>query len=172
MKKTATAILSLFLVLVMISDASAYSPLGMKRARITSIGYSTDSSMDSTSKSSLKNAISMWENTPTNTSIKFSENSTYTANFTSQYFGTTGWSGQTQNNGSNGIISLSYIRLNKSYTDSYQSYERDGVWAHEIGHALGLDDITNVYALMHYRDTDRKAWSPSQDEINGINYLY
>lgn len=171
MKRTFAACLSICLFLATFNDVSAYGLLGMKRARINGIGYSVDSNMNSTNRSSLNNAISMWENTPTNSSISFNQSSSYTTNFTAQNFGNIEWSGHTTSVATNGIISMSYVSLNTYFTDSYASYKRDAVWAHEIGHVLGLDDVTNEYTLMHYND-DRKVWNPGTDEINGINYLY
>ncbi|MGE7823309.1 hypothetical protein [Paenibacillus sp. NPDC093718] len=43
--------------------------------------------------------------------------------------------------------------------------------AHEIGHGLGLDDTVNLNVLMHENDS-RMVYTPTQDEIDGINYLY
>ncbi|MGE7828410.1 matrixin family metalloprotease [Paenibacillus sp. NPDC093718] len=61
--------------------------------------------------------------------------------------------------------------MNTYYTNSYLVYERNAVFAHEIGHGLGLSDISNTSALMH-RDDSRVVYTPTQDEINGVNYLY
>jgi len=171
MKKTIATILTVFLFLLTINEASAYGLNGWKRARINTIGYKVDPSMLWTDRSAVYDAISLWENITTNETIHFSESSSYSINFSAQNFGNSGWTGQNINTGSNGIVSLSYTSLNKYYTDSYESFKRTGVWAHEIGHTLGLSDVDNLYVLMHKNDS-RVYWSPTFDEINGINDLY
>lgn len=66
------------------------------------------------------------------------------------------------------------------YTTGYPSTARQAVMGHEMGHALGLGhDSTGPgrsVALMH----ENLNWSyfncgiytPQQDDVNGINFLY
>ena len=44
--------------------------------------------------------------------------------------------------------------------------------AHEMGHAFGLDHVSNVNALMHRYSNERLTHVVSLDEHNGINALY
>lgn len=46
------------------------------------------------------------------------------------------------------------------------------VMAHEIGHILGLGHSTDTSALMYYDASKRKTASVSQDDVDGITYLY
>ncbi len=46
------------------------------------------------------------------------------------------------------------------------------VMAHEIGHVLGLGHSTDTSALMYYDASKRKTASVSQDDVDGITYLY
>ena len=46
------------------------------------------------------------------------------------------------------------------------------VMAHEIGHILGLGHSTDTSALMYYDASKRTTASVSQDDVDGITYLY
>lgn len=58
--------------------------------------------------------------------------------------------------------------LNKS---TYNTDDVKGVWAHELGHALGLEHVSGKDKLM-YENDGRTVYKPTSDEVNGINYLY
>lgn len=46
------------------------------------------------------------------------------------------------------------------------------VIAHEIGHVLGLGHTSDETALMYYKVSDKEELSLSQDDVDGISYLY
>ncbi len=46
------------------------------------------------------------------------------------------------------------------------------VMAHEVGHILGLGHSTDTNALMYYDASKRTTASVSQDDVDGITYLY
>jgi hypothetical protein len=45
-------------------------------------------------------------------------------------------------------------------------------FAHELGHALGLGHSSQQYALMYYSLSNKTQKTLSQDDIDGISYLY
>jgi len=46
------------------------------------------------------------------------------------------------------------------------------VLAHEMGHVLGLGHSANSKALMYFDATEKKTMSLSQDDMDGVTYLY
>ncbi|HEY8269938.1 MAG TPA: matrixin family metalloprotease [Pseudobdellovibrionaceae bacterium] len=46
------------------------------------------------------------------------------------------------------------------------------ILAHEIGHLLGLGHSASTKALMYYDASAKTSLSLSQDDIDGISYLY
>lgn len=69
-----------------------------------------------------------------------------------------------------------YIYLNVYWTRQYDYHFKVAAAAHEFGHALGLGHSEYEWALMYpYIDVyylKHGVYHPTQDEINGINYLY
>ena len=90
------------------------------------------------------------------------------------------WDGQTQIWQSGGLISFSASLLNRHWTDSYGSYERQSVASHELGHVLGLGELTGAYAVMNQytcgvsysRFCWYTIWGPQTDDVNGVNAIY
>lgn len=46
------------------------------------------------------------------------------------------------------------------------------IFAHEIGHILGLGHSESLNALMYYDASEKKNFRLSQDDIDGVSYLY
>jgi len=72
---------------------------------------------------------------------------------------------------------------NTYYTDSYGSSERQSVMVHELGHALGLDDIHHAppppcTGIPIMQGDTATRWvscgltTPQSDDVNGVNFLY
>lgn len=81
-------------------------------------------------------------------------------------------SGPTNISGSK--ISGSVLLLNNISNSDFSlltSHEKKAALAHEFGHALGLGHSKKEEALMYYRNADR-IHRLSQDDIDGISYLY
>ncbi len=79
--------------------------------------------------------------------------------------------------GSDGYARSGFLRINTNPASSGyvldQSPEQQSiVVAHEIGHLLGLGHTDKAYALMNYSLGVKTDLSLSQDDIDGINYLY
>lgn len=92
------------------------------------------------------------------------------------YYGNTGWSGKCTNYRDwavGGAIDSSVIDANYTYLKAshYNLTKNKGVFAHEIGHALGLDHVSGSNKLMYDND-GRTVYKPTSDEVNGVNHLY
>ncbi|MEM1581350.1 MAG: matrixin family metalloprotease [Candidatus Bathyarchaeia archaeon] len=77
-------------------------------------------------------------------------------------------------NGDN-YIDYVEIYLNNYFTQNYPYNAIRSVIAHEFGHSLGLTDVSapvlmNGYTSVRYFTYG--IFTPTQDEVNGINYLY
>ncbi len=78
------------------------------------------------------------------------------------------------NNVSGSKITGAVVLINDTPTTAFAglSYaEKRSVLAHELGHAVGLGHSNRNYALMYYQNSD-KLFRLSQDDIDGITYLY
>lgn len=76
----------------------------------------------------------------------------------------------------NGVISEGIMYLNASSGDAnIKKFDQSSlviILAHEIGHLLGLGHSSDSNALMYYDGSYRTVLSVSQDDIDGISYLY
>ena len=67
------------------------------------------------------------------------------------------------------------VLLNDTAATILDSLDRNTIlttFAHELGHALGLGHSSVKHALMYYTVSDKTQKSLSQDDIDGISYLY
>jgi len=75
-----------------------------------------------------------------------------------------------------GYIDYVNITLNNYYTQNYPRNKIKSVIGHEFGHSLGLADMYFARVLMNPNSTERYdvfgIYRPTQDEVNGISYLY
>lgn len=71
--------------------------------------------------------------------------------------------------------SLIVLNLDSSDTTNFSNFSaavQSIIVAHELGHALGLGHSANTNALMYYSANDRENLKLSQDDVNGMSYLY
>ena len=54
----------------------------------------------------------------------------------------------------------------------YTTAKRQGVAAHELGHAFGLAHNASSRAILMYPDDSRTVTTPSSDDKAGINAIY
>lgn len=62
------------------------------------------------------------------------------------------------------------IQINNYYLDQFDSNDRTNVFAHEIGHALGIGDHTDTICLMF--DTVSGITTPQTHDIDDYNALW
>lgn len=126
------------------------------------------------------NAASSWSGLD----AKFvSSSSTYDVYATNENRGNTVvWSGVTRKKGtvesvpacsSSGYMTSGQVEvvLNWSVVSGYTASKRQGVAAHELGHAFGLNHVTSKSILMYGADT-RTVTTPQTDDKAGVNALY
>lgn len=162
-------VISLFIIgmvfIVGITSVFAYSLLGSKY-RNSSIQYQYDS-IDS------NRALNSWESRTKNVTF-FESSATNQGIIMGSYnAGNTGWNGICYNIlGKDGYHLRSIITGNNYYMDSMSTNERQGVYAHEIGHALGLDHVKDTAQVMCTWADGRAVYLPGSDDVAGANYLY
>jgi hypothetical protein len=81
------------------------------------------------------------------------------------------------NSGSEGRINFGVIYLNaqtskKASIDKFDSTTVELVLAHELGHILGLGHSSETSSLMYFDLTEKKHLALSQDDMDGMAYLY
>lgn len=138
----------------------------------------------------LTEAIKIWNNVPTS-SIEVSYGGTTTTTGTTTpptLYCSTDYStisggpdedyvpGAASVSAPNGQIVAGQIFLNntsgQANISNYTSTQNLIVLAHEIGHLLGLGHSESMNALMYYDASARNTLSLSQDDIDGMSYLY
>jgi predicted Zn-dependent protease len=91
-------------------------------------------------------------------------------------YGATGWEGQASWTCLFGTTTAVQARLNQYYLSGSEPVTRlKVVWAHEIGHGLGLDHVSTVARVMYTSASaayNAGVTGLTSDEINGINALY
>jgi predicted Zn-dependent protease len=63
------------------------------------------------------------------------------------------------------------VVMNWSLVSGYSSSKKQGLAAHELGHAFGLNHVTSTNILMYGADT-RTVTTPQADDKAGVNALY
>ncbi len=89
------------------------------------------------------------------------------------------WDGETDWAAAFGFFYKCDVYINHFYVKTYNSDVRKSVIGHEMGHAFGLDDRTNVGVIMNgatYGAGSRcgtySIYTPQADDANGVDYLY
>lgn len=175
MKKVSLLFVALLTFVFFTQPASAYVLLGGKQ-KSTIIVYYIQSSLTNEYTSNYSSAVKAWNATPTNISIRLhANNNSGPLSVRGGYYGNTDWNAQCTNYKEFifwGDYVDSIITANYSYMDSMSPELRQGVFAHEIGHALGLDHVTDTTQIMCTSFDGRTAIVPGNDDIDGVNYLY
>ncbi|MED1919809.1 matrixin family metalloprotease, partial [Bacillus thuringiensis] len=70
------------------------------------------------------------------------------------------------------IIRNASMNLNSHYMDDMSASKKEGVFAHELGHVLGLDHVKDPQQVMSTTKDGRKVKEPGKDDIAGIKSIY
>lgn len=168
------AIISLFILSFSTQEAHAYTLLGGKQ-KTTSIRWQI-TVLKAAYVQPLHDAIDAWDATSTPLSFTESDGTQKTQIFVSgDDYGNTGWNAQCTN-----FLEFifwgdyvdSSIQANYTYMVTMSNALKQGVFAHEIGHALGLGHVTDPYQVMCTSADGRAVNVPGSDDIAGVNYLY
>lgn len=153
--------------LLFAAPASAYVLTGAKwsNGNITA----TISETYSGNGTAWANAISSWNPTdlnitrpPGNQPIMLSDVSSSSVS----------WDGYATWSPGTGTINNATGQLNHYYTKNYDAAKRQGVAAHEIGHIVGLAHRSGCYLMNGSTPSRCGIYTPTSDEVAGVNYLY
>lgn len=123
---------------------------------------------------SFQSAVSAWYSTPTPLTYSSTDIVNAEIKLYAGYYGNTGWNAQTSHH-STSFSSYDYMDEIRANYDAmnYMTYqEKQGVFAHELGHVLGLDHVSDQYQIMCTWGNNRKVYVPGADDIAGANALY
>jgi predicted Zn-dependent protease len=89
-------------------------------------------------------------------------------------YGNTGWNAETSVKVYTGsdIVQTATISPNSYYMDNMGAFDLQGVFAHELGHVLGLDHVKDKNQVMCTAADGRKVNKPGDDDIDGIKAIY
>lgn len=79
------------------------------------------------------------------------------------------YSPDARNSDPNHCVTSFSIFLNANNFEYSTSNERRSTCAHELGHAMGLDDITSGTAIMNIYRNRSLIYRPKNDDANGVN---
>lgn len=176
LKKTIMMVMICVLSITLLATyAQAYSLIGGKQ-KTKNIVYQINSSLTSGYHSSLANAMTAWDSATTLTFTKKSSTTQKVQIYVNgKDFGKTDWNAQATNYRDwvfGGDYANSVIDANYYYMKDMTSGIRQGVFAHEIGHTLGLGHVTDTTQVMSTSKMGRSVNKPGTDDINGIKAIY
>lgn len=167
-------VFSVFFLFVLPQNTNAYTLIGGKYAtgKITYLLQTNHANYTGAAQ----RGIVAWNNAGTN-NVQFTSTTSqtnYNIVFKNAAYGNIGWNGRCANKPvhTSGTYTRSLIDFNSSTMESMTLNQRTGVAAHEIGHALGLDHVTDVNQVMCTWGDGRVVHEPGDDDIAGANYLY
>lgn len=167
--------LALAVALASLSSAFAYQTFGGKWSAITNLQICVSTSYGNDSYRWL-DSLYWWNITSTDFGYTTTCSSNVISLLDANYSGV-GWDGLTQMSPSfsSNPYSTGWGYLNYYYIQGYNPYKANSVSVHEMGHLLGLAHETGCVSMVD-NTYDRYEVcgivSPTQDDIDGVNYLY
>lgn len=166
----------MFFFFAHLDKADAYAKEGYKWSSPSSLSYYFGSGTSSYNQGVWNNAVSSWNATSTPVYFSHSEGVIELYQVNDAYTDADGNS-TVYYNSSTHLITSSKSWVNSYYVYSYSSTKEQSVAAHELGHVLGLADLSSsAYALMNGYTGDRYdsygIYKPQSDDVNGVNAIY
>jgi len=142
--------------------------------------------MTGNDRTAFQNGLNAWNNSPAPV-IFVSGSATNQVEMRDENDGNSGYDGYTNYNTSSrcnhsgySIVVYAWAVLNTYFTNGYSGPETQSVAAHELGHTIGLGDVTTntngTRQLMYYYTPTRWGqWginTPQTDDVNGIKAIY
>lgn len=164
-------------VLVNGGTASAYSLLSHHQPEVTStdvtVEYDWSAGITQAYQDALEDGMADWEAASLDKDVTFDYDSSSSNQFHSAWtYGTT-WAGQSSlTQGSNSHWSDWDIELNTWKMQYWSATERRSTAGHELGHVLGLDDLSSGAALMNTNRTRSSIYTPFSDDRDGVDDHY
>ncbi|MUT68770.1 hypothetical protein [Paenibacillus sp. NEAU-GSW1] len=153
--------------------ANAYVALGGKYASGT-ISYSY-LGLTANYSQAMANGIAAWNDADTDVSFVYQSDSTKANIIFRQdtYGANIGWYARTQNKPvhTSGTYTKTDIDFNSSAMDGLSVTGRKGTSGHELGHAIGLDHVSQSTQIMSVSGI-RQVSVPGSDDKAGANALY
>ncbi len=166
-KKKIISALSILLAVSVLTTSTVFAfATSGTRIPAKTASYSWGSSITTMYKTAWKTAANDWYSA-SNASIYYSSSSSNTVDTYSESGNTNGY--VTKISTGNKITSFAVMINTNNCTTSTTARATSG---HEIGHLLGLDDLSSGIAIM-YSSRDRNSiYKPQADDIEGVLYVY
>lgn len=172
MKKIITKVLFITIIvfsIIVVSPTQAYSLIGHKLpSKYSSIKFD---SMHSTYKTYWNNAITSWKSN----GCSFIEQTNAIGTLSTKSISNSNTLGIFYSDVVNIYGELTsyrvYLNTNASSSLSQTNWGRSTA-CHELGHALGLDDLSSGSSLMSHSRNRSNIYYPQTDDLNGIKVIY